>query len=82
MPNLTLSFPCHLTLKCPTKVDSHISMTAEVRELLSCAVLDTSSQELGTSTPKRPTFVALGAPSATPEGDSSKLVAPSPQVSP
>ena len=81
-PHPQLPSSC-FTLKCPTKADSHISMTAEVRELLSHAVLDTSSQELGTSTPKRPASVALGAPSTvTPEGDSSKLVTTPPQTSP
>ena len=46
-------------------------MTAEVQDLLSCAILDTSSQESGDSTPKRPTSAALEARME----DSSKLVA-------
>ena len=56
-------------------------MTAEVQELLSCAVLDTSSQALGDSTPKRPTSAALGAPPSSRMEDSSKLVATFPQAS-
>ena len=69
-------------MKHPPKTDSHISMTAEVQELLSCAVLDISSQALGDSTQKRPTSAALEAPPSARMEDSSKLVATFPQVSP
>ena len=74
----TPSSPSHLAMEHPPKTDSHISMTAEVQDLLSCAILDTSSQESGDSTPKRPTSIALEARME----DSSKLVATFPQVSP
>ena len=37
-------------------------MTMEVSELLSQVALDTSSQALGCSNPKRPVSLALGAP--------------------
>ena len=77
----TLSSPFQLTLEHSPKTDSHISMTAEVQELLSCAMLDTSSQVLGDSTPKRPTSVALGTPPFARMEDFSRLVAPSPQAS-
>ena len=40
---LTLCSPSHLAMEHPPKVDSHIRMTAEVQDLLSCAILDTSS---------------------------------------
>ena len=36
----------------PAKVEGEVSMTTEVRELLSWVVLDTSEQLSGTSTPK------------------------------
>ena len=52
--------PSHLTIECPPKADSHISMITEVRELLSCAELDTSRQVLGDSLLKGPTSPALG----------------------
>ena len=57
--------------------DSHISMTAEVQDLLSHAILDTSIQEFGDSTLKRPTSTALEAK----REDSSKPVATFPQES-
>ena len=61
--------PTQIVLEHLPKSESHISMTAEVQELLSCTVLDTSSQALGNSTPKRLTSVALGDPSSlTAEG--------------
>ena len=65
----------------PLKADSHISMTAEVQELLSHAVLDTSSQALGGFTPKRPTSPALRVSSPTRVEDSSKPVVTSSQAS-
>ena len=78
----TPSSPSHLTMEHPLKTDSHISMTAEVQELLSHAELDTSSQALGDSTPERPTSAALGAPPSARMEDSSKPVATFPQASP
>ena len=47
----------------PPKAESQVSMTMEVSELLSWAALDTSGQSSGSSTPKRPLSLALGAPS-------------------
>ena len=41
----TLSSPPHLAMEHLPKTDSHISMTADVQDLLSHAILDTSSQE-------------------------------------
>ena len=64
----------------PPNAETHISMTAEVQELLSCAVLDTSSQASGSSTPKRLVPVPLGAPFSSRVEDASKLVATSSQV--
>ena len=78
----TMYSPFHLAREHPPKTDSHISMTAEVQELLSCAMLDTSSQALGDLTPQRATSVALGVSPSTRTEASSKLVAPSPQTSP
>ena len=72
----------HLTMEHPPRSESHISMTAEVQELLKCAVLDTFSLVLGSSTPKRPTSMALGTSSSSRVEDSSKLVVTSSQVSP
>ena len=60
------------------KWDSHISMTAEVRDLLLHAILDTSSQPVRGLYAKRPTSAALEARME----DSSKLVVTSPQASP
>ena len=63
--NSTPSSPSHLAIEHPPKTDSHISMTAEVQDLMSHAILDTSSQELGDSTPKSPISMALS-PQASP----------------
>ena len=41
---LTPTSPTHVDMEHPPKAESHISTTAEVQELLSHAVLDTSSQ--------------------------------------
>ena len=73
----TLSSPPHLAMECLPKADSHISMTAEVQDLLVHAILETYSQESGDSTPKRPTSVVLEARME----DFSKQVATSHQVS-
>ena len=53
-------------------------MTVEVQDLLSHAILDTSSQESGDSTPKSPMSMALEARME----DSSKLVGTFHQASP
>ena len=79
---LTLTSSSHLAMEHPPNTDSHISMTAEVQELLSHAMLDTSSQVSGDSTQKRPTSMALGAPPSARAEDSSKAVATSPLVLP
>ena len=73
--------PSHLHLEGHAKVDSHTSMTAEVRKLLSHAALDTSSQGSGVSTPTRLVSMASRAPSSQGE-DSSKPIATSSQASP
>ena len=65
----------------PSKVESQVSMTMEVSELLLQAALDTSSQALGSSTPKRPVSTALGAPPSLGLEDSTKPVDTSSQVS-
>ena len=78
---LTPISPTHLTMGHPPRTKGHISMAAEVQELLSCTALDTSSQALGSSTPKRPTSMALEAPSPSKAEDSSKPVATSSQAS-
>ena len=71
----------HLAIECPPTTDSHISMTAEVQDLLSHAMLDTSSQVSGVSTLKRLSSAALGAPPSTRMEDSSKPIATFPQAS-
>ena len=77
----TLSSPTHLAMEYLPKTYSHICMTSEVQELLSWAMLDTSTQALGDSTPERLMSAALGAsPSARTE-DSSMPVATSSQLS-
>ena len=68
--------PWHLPPK-----QSQVSMIIEVSELLLQAVLDTSSHALGSSTPKRPASVALGAPSSLRVEDSAKPVDTSSQAS-
>ena len=71
----------HPAMAPPPKVESQVSMTMDVSELLSQAVLDTSCQASGCSTPKRPVSLALGAqPSLRPES-SAKPVDTSSQVS-
>ena len=71
-----------LAMAPPPKVESQVSMTMEVSELLSQAALDTSSQALGCSTPKRPVSLAYGAPSTLRLEHFAKPVDPSSQVSP
>ena len=78
----TLSSPSHLAMECPPKADSHMNMTAELQEILSHAILDTSSQMLGGSTLKRLTSPALGASPPAKAELSSKPVATSSQASP
>ena len=65
----------------PPKVEGQISMTMEVSELLSRAVLDTSGLASGSSTPKRPGCLALATPLPLKLEDSAKPVDTSSQVS-
>ena len=57
--------PTYLTEEHPPRVEGHISMTAEVQELLSHAAL-------GSFTPKRLASMALGAPLSSKVETSSK----------
>ena len=63
------------------KVEGQISMTMEVSELLSQAVLDTSGLASRSSTPKRPSSLALATLLPLKLKDSAKLVDTSSQVS-
>ena len=65
----------------PPKVESQVRMTMEVSELLSWAALNTSSQALRSSIPKRPAPMALGAPSSLGLEDSVKPMDTSSQAS-
>ena len=58
----TCTSPTCLAMVPPPKAESQVSMTMEVSQLLLWVVLDNSSQALGSSTPKRPVSLALGAP--------------------
>ena len=64
----------------PPKAEGQISMTMEVNELLSQAVLDTSGIASGSSTPNRPEFLALATLLPLKPEDSAKLVDTSSQV--
>ena len=65
----------------PPKAESQVSMTMEVSELLSQAALDTSSQALGSSTPKGLASTALRAPPSLGLEDPAKQVDTSSQMS-
>ena len=65
----------------PPKVEDQISMTMEVSELLSWAVLDISGPASRSSTPKRPGSLVLATPLPLKLEDSAKLVDTSSQVS-
>ena len=65
----------------PPKTEGQISMTMEVSELLSQAVLDTPGLASGSSTPKRPGSLALVAALPFKPEDPAKLVDTSSQVS-
>ena len=65
----------------PPKVEREVSMTMEVRELLSWVVLDTSGHASGNSTPKRLDPVVLLTPLPTKLGDFPRPVDTSSQVS-
>ena len=65
----------------PPKAEGQISMTMEVRKLLSQAVLDTSGLVTRNSTPKRPGSLALATLLPLKLEDSTKLVDTSSQVS-
>ena len=77
----TSTFPACHAMAPPPKVESQVSMMMEVSELLLQAVLDTSSQALGSPTPKRPVSTALGAPSSLWLEDSAKPMDTSSQAS-
>ena len=78
----TSTSPTHPAMVPPPKVESQVSMIMEVSELLSWAALDTSSQASGSSTPKRPVFLALGTPPFLRLEGSAKPVEISSQASP
>ena len=65
----------------PPKVESQISMTMEVSELLFWMALDTSGQASGSSTPKRPVSLAWISSLPLKPNDSAKPVDTSSQVS-
>ena len=65
----------------PQKLEREISMTREVRSLLSWAMLDTSGHGSGSSTPKRPNPVVILTPPPHKLKDLPKLVGTSSQVS-
>ena len=65
----------------PPKPEREVSMTMEVRSLLSQAMLDTSSQGSGNSTPKRPNPVVILTPPPHKLKDLPKPVDTSSQVS-
>ena len=65
----------------PLKAEGEVSMTTEVRELLSQAVLDTSEHVSGSSTPKRQVLMVLGTPLPTKPEDFPWPVDTSSQVS-
>ena len=65
----------------PPKAEGQISLTMEVSELLSWAVLDISGIASRSYTPKRPGSLALATPLPPKPEDSSKLVDTSAQVS-
>ena len=54
----TSTSPTHPIISPPPKVESQVSMTMEISELLSWAALDTFGQALGSSTLKRPVSMA------------------------
>ena len=58
----TLPSSLHSAMECPSKTSTHPSMADELQELLSQAVLDTSSPASEDSTPRRPGSLAQGAP--------------------
>ena len=60
LQNLDTNFPFPSCNGMPPKMDIHINITTEVQQLLSHAILDTSRQASGDSTPKRPTSPAWG----------------------
>ena len=65
----------------PPKAEGQVSMTMEVRELLSQVALDTSGHTSGSSTPKRLEPVVLVTPLPPKQKDLARLVDTSSQVS-
>ena len=58
----TPSSSLHSAKECPSETVTHTSMAAELQELLSRAVLNTSSLNPGHTTPRKSTSMARGAP--------------------
>ena len=84
LPHSSHSSPIQVPnpIKAPLpKVEREVSMTMEVRELLSQAVLDTSGHESGNSTPKRLSPMVALTPPPPRLGDLSGPVDTSSQVS-
>ena len=77
-PSILTVSPVMATL---LKLEREVSMTMEVRELLSQAILDTSGHTSGNSTPKRPNSVDVLTPPPHKLRDPSELVHTSSQVS-
>ena len=77
-PSILMASPVKAT---PPKLEREVSMTMEVRELLSWVMLDTSGHMSGNSTPKRPNPVVILTPPPHKLRDPSGLVDTSSQVS-
>ena len=65
----------------PLKLERDVSMTMEVRELLSWVMLDMSGHSSGNSTPKRPNLIFVLTPPPHKLRDPSRMVDTSSQVS-
>ena len=59
----------HSATECSSETATHTSMAAELQDLLSKVVLNTSSPASGHSTPRRSASVVLGAPPLIGAGD-------------
>ena len=77
-PSILMVSPIKAT---PPKLEREVSLTMEVRELLSWAILDTSVHASGNSTPKRPNPVVILTPPPHKLRDHSRPVDTSSQVS-
>ena len=76
-PSILMASPLKAT---PLKLEREVSMTMEVRELLSQAMLDTSGHVAGNLTPKRPNPMVILTPPPHKLRDPSGLVDTSSQV--